>query len=161
MPETSHRRSLPELKRDAGCLSAQVHFVRLRERKDLTRRPAFLAGSIKRDAIARFSLRDASFKADDISEDSSENIIEREVEMKSYWRCRIRRASLPHCADLNTPSITRRGLGHVAVVLSSSAAAGRQIRLCRSRGKERRDKRQAEHHQQRDGDNAAHERPDK
>jgi hypothetical protein len=57
-------------------------------------RAALLAGSIERDAVARFSLRDASFKAGDASEDCSASFIRGKIEMRSYGRGRAGRTFL-------------------------------------------------------------------
>jgi len=58
--------------------------------------------------------------------------------------------------NANALALLRIGVRHGAMVLARAAAAGRQVRLHNIRCKQRRDQREAEEQQQRDGERASH-----
>ena len=76
-------------------------------------------------------------------------------------RGRVERAPFRHRRETMVCPAGSEALVHAqhhAVMLSVSAAAGGQIAVCPTRGEQRRDQREADEQQKRDGNDAAHGR---
>ncbi len=117
-------------------------------------------GAVKRDADACLILGDACRIADGVCKDGCVDFIWNEGKIYRCGSGEVVRATRLDARGISSAvgdGGMLRDFGHHAVVLAVAPAADRHVRICRGGREQRRDQRQHEQQQQRDGESTAHE----